>query len=204
MNAVLHLLGELAASTPVPSPSPTGGLTVAPAAPIDVKIGETGEWFGPAIVLIVALIVDATAASSAAKRDRVAAIGSYCAALGFISIYEWSEAIQGWFDGSWSWMLAGSFLALAAHVMFVAVLIGDASKWTKRLGGKIGPKIGLNSNESNEVGKINGKLHVAAAVAACSYTLARGDAAWIPHTIGQALTGASAVVVNWIIERLGG
>jgi hypothetical protein len=188
-----------------PSPSPTGGSkAVAPAAPINVRVGEAGEWFGPAVVLAIGLGLDISAAGDSAKRDRAAAVLTYCATLGFISIYKWSEAIQGWFDDTWSWKLAGSFLAVAAHVLFVAVLVGDWSKYTKRVGGKLGPKIGLNSKESNEVGKLNTKLHIAAAIAAGSYVLARGDAAWIPHTIGGVLTGGSAIFVNWVIERLGG
>lgn len=200
MSAVLHLLGELAAATPVPTPSPT----VAPAAPVEVKVGETGEWFGPTVFVIVSLLIDATAAGASAKRDRLAAVGSYVATLGFISIYGWSETIQGWFGGSWSWQLTGSAIALLAHLAFVAVLLGDKTKATKRIGTWLGGKVGFDSEAGNAVGRINTKLHAYAAAAACTYVLARGDFAAVPHTIGKVLTGAGAIFVNWLIDRLGG
>ncbi|MDQ1249627.1 MAG: hypothetical protein QG597_4002 [Actinomycetota bacterium] len=206
MSFTLHLLdvvNTIAAVTPSPSPTDTGP-ALAPAAPMKIKVGEVGQWFGPAIVLVIAIGIDFSAAGDAAKRDRIAAVFTYCSALGFISIYRWSEAIQGWFDDSWSWALTGSALAVIAHVLFVAILIGDASKRTKRVSAKLGPLVGIASKESNAVGKFNTRLHIAAVITAATCVLARGDSAWIPHTIGRVLCGASALVVNWVIDRLGG
>jgi hypothetical protein len=204
MSLSLHLYRLVAAVTPTPNPPPGGPKTVAPAAPIRVKVGEVGEWFGPTAVLAVALILDATAAGSGAKRDRVAAALTYCATLGYISIYGWSDDVQGWFAGSWSMKLTGSIISFLAHAALIAIMIGDGSKWTKRINGWLGPRVGIGSADGEAVGKLNTKLHMAAAVAAMTYVLARGDAAVVPHTIGDTLTGASAVAVGWMIERLGG
>lgn len=206
---VLSLLDRATALAAVtPSPSPSGGShpdkTLAPATELAVKVGQTGEWFGPALVIALGLALDASAIGSTAKRDRVAAIFTYCGTLGFISIYGWADAIQGLFDGSWSWALVGSTIALAAHTAFVAILLGDFTKWTKRFGGALGPIVGMNSKDSTAVGKINTRLHIAAAIAAATCVLARGDSAIISHTIGRVLTSVSATFITWVIERLGG
>lgn len=201
MSALVQLLGELAAATPVPSPRPTAD----PALPAVVKIGPAGEWFGPTVLAVVSLIVDASAAGKkAVNRDTAAALLTYAATLGFVAVYGWSETIQGWFSDSWSWQLAGSGLSLLAHLAFAAVIIGDRWELTKRLSAWLGPKFGAGSADSGAVGRLNTKWHLFAVIAASSYVLARGDASFIPHGIGKIITWAGALVVTWVIDRLGG
>lgn len=180
------------------------------APPIDVhaRIGQPGQWFGPAVLVAVALIVDATAAGSVAKRDRLAAIATYTAGLGFISIYGWSRDIQRWFDGSWSLQLTGSAISVLVHVAFLVVLLGDFTKkqesTVKRFSLWAAPRAGIGSPDSLAVGRLNTKLHVSAFAVAMTYTLGRGDITVIQRAIGNATTTAGSAVVNFVIDRLGG
>jgi hypothetical protein len=181
---------------------------IAPPISVDARIGQAGQWFGPAVLFAIAILIDATAAGKEAKRDRAGALLTYTATLGFISIYGWSKAIQGWFSWSWSWQLTGSAISLLAHLALIAVLFGDFAKkqesTLKRLNGWLGPKIGIGSEDSKAVGRINTKLHLWAAATAMTFVLGRGDIVFIQSTIGSITTGAGAAVVNFTIGRLGG
>lgn len=191
MHPVLQMLAEqtIAPSPPLPAPA---------------RIGPAGEWLLPGLVIGLGLILDATAAGSTAHRDRVAAVCTYTGFLGLISIYGWESSIRGWIGTSWSWVVAGSGVAVLMHVALVVVLVGDAHGATKRVGAAVGKRAGFGSADSNAVGKINTKLHVWAIAAACSYVLSRGASSWIPRQIGESLTHVSANVGGWLVHWLGG
>lgn len=195
---ITHAAAVLAAAQP----------PIAPPISVNARIGQAGQWFGPAVLVAIAILIDATAVGKEAKRDRVAALLTYTATLGFISIYGWSRTIQGWFSGSWSWQLTGSAISLIAHLALLAVLLGEMGKkqesTLKRLNGWIGPRVGIGSEDSKAVGRINTKLHLCAAATAMTFVLGRGDSVAVQHAIGSFTTGAGAVVVNWTIGRLGG
>lgn len=204
MNALATVLDILAA-TPVPVPKPSTAPTADPALPAVVKIGPADEWFGPTLVLAISLIVDASVIGKQPTRREVASfIGTYCATLGFISIYGWSDDVQSWFGGSWSWQLTGSALAVLAHIVFGALIVGEGHDWSKRIAAKAGPRVGFGSKDSTAVGRICTKLHVAAAMCACTYVLARGPLAFIPHKIGSTLSAGVAQVIRLLIHGLGG
>jgi hypothetical protein len=216
MHALLETLTTLGAANPGPQ--------VGPALPAPARVGPVGEWFLPALIIGIALLIDATALGAAAKRDRFAAAMTYTGTIGFIGVYGWANDIQGWLGDTWSWRVAGSAVSVLAHAALVIVLVGDRIDRTKRLNawlsGRVGvaaggsggqPRTGASAAggatttaSSGNVGKINTKLHLWAAAAACTYVLARGDAAAIPRAIGTTLTTASGALGMWIVARLGG
>jgi hypothetical protein len=204
------------------------GPPIGPPLPAPAHVGPVGEWFLPAVIIGIALILDATAVGGAAKRDRIAAALTYTGALGFIAVYRWAATIQGWVGDSWSWRITGSAISLLVHAGLVIVLIGPWIEKTKKqsawLSSKVGVTVGAGrkdspvvvsnarpagpagdgSGPSAAVGRLNTKLHLWAAVAACTYVLARGDAAQVPKAIGSLLTGVSGALGMWVVARLGG
>jgi hypothetical protein len=190
----LQLLGELAA-TPTPP--------VAPAVAVDVRVGQAGQWFGPTVVLFLSLALDWSALGNVAIRDRIAAAGYYAASLSMISIFDWSDDIQGWFGGSWSWQLLGSAVAAVMHIGLVLALLGQRLKWSAGMATWIGDRVHLMHKDST-ANRINGVLLSWAVAAAASSVLARGDAASLTGLVARALTGAWSVLANWAIARLGG
>jgi len=191
MHAALHLLAELAAATPTPHPA------AAPAVTVAVHVGQAGEWFGPVVVLVAALILDWSALGSVALRDRIAVAGYYSAALSMISIFGWQHTVQGWFDGSWSWQLAGSALAFIAHAGLVLAMIGSRFKWSGALATKVHGLIHMQHKDST-ANRINGTLLGSSAMAAASSVLARGPLAGFVAFVAHILTG----VWSWLAERI--
>lgn len=188
------MLAAILAAAPVPGPP----------VPLPPSVGPVGEWFLPAVIIGMALGLDASAAGAAAKRDRLAAGLTYTGALGLIAVYQWADEIQGWFGESWSWRVFGSAISVLAHAGLVVVLLGEYMEKTKRIAAFLGPKVGVDGKMSSQVGKINTKLHLWATAAACSYVLARGDAGALPGFIGTSLTGISGALGMWVVHRLGG
>lgn len=178
--------------------------TPGPPLPAPASVGPVGEWFLPAVVIGLALLLDATAAGPAAKRDRVAAALTYTGTLGMISVYGWADDIQSWIGSSWSMTVAGSALAFLAHVALLLVLAGDRFGPTKRIAAWLQGRACFDHKDGNAVGRLNSGLHLRAAVVACTYVLARGDAAVVPKSIGTALTHASGLLGMWAVHKLGG
>lgn len=188
------MLAGLLAAAPTPGPP----------LPAPASVGPVGEWLLPAVIIGLALLLDATAAGPAAKRDRVAAALTYTGTLGLISVYGWSDDIQGWMGSSWSWTIVGSAIAFLAHVALVLVLVGDRFERTKRISAWLQGKACFDHKDGNAVGRLNSGLHLRAAAVACTYVLARGDAAALPKGVGGVLTHVSGVVVMAIVRKLGG
>ena len=197
---------------------------IGPALPAPAHIGPVGEWFLPALIIAIALGLDATAVGGAAKRDRIAAALTYTGALGFIAVYGWATTIQGWVGDSWSWRITGSAVAWVVHAGLVVVLVGPWIEKTKKQSAWLSSRVGVTvvaaagassaaptarpagdgSGPSAAVGRVNTKLHLWAAAAACTYVLARGDAAWVPEHVGKLLTTVSGALGMWVVARLGG
>jgi hypothetical protein len=200
MHALLHVLGELAAATPPPKPP---GVAAAPAHPINVRVGQAGEWFGPSVVIFASLALDWSALGQAALRDRIAAAGYYASTVAVISIFGWAATVQGWFNGSWSWQLAGSAIAAVLHVSLVIAMFGARAKTIKGMSKKIRDLIHMEHADSS-ANRINSTLLGWSVVAATSSVLARGPMAGFVHFVGTALTGIWAWLANIIIGWIGG
>lgn len=189
MNALL-----LAALT-APEPSPAIG--------VDVATGQAGEWFGPLFVLALAVALDWSAIGGNALRDRIAALGYYSATVSIISIYEWSDEVQAWFGGSWSWKITGSTIAAVVHLALVVVMIGTRNKWTAPVAGGIAKAIHIDSADS-KAQRINTTLLAASVLAGTTSVLARGDIGGWVHNLATFITGMWSVIANFLIHRLGG
>lgn len=196
--AALQSLADLLAATPPPKPPP-----VAPAHPIAVRVGQGGEWFGPAVVLFVSLALDWSALGGAALRDRIAAAGYYASTLAMISIFEWQDDVQGWFGGSWSWQLTGSAIAAVLHLGLVIAMLGGRAKSLKGVSKKLRDVIHMEHADST-ANRINSTLLTWAALAGTSSVLARGPMAGFVHLVGRALTGAWSWLANGVVTGLGG
>jgi hypothetical protein len=199
MHAALNLLAEIAAASPSPAPPPP----VAPTHPIAVRVGQGGEWFGPCVVMFASLVLDWSALGGVALQDRIAAAGYYSATLAMISIFEWSDDVQGWFGGSWSWKLTGSTIAAVLHVGLVIAMIGARSKWFKGVSKKIRDVIHMEHADST-ANRINGTLLTWAAMAGTSSVLARGPITGFINLVGHILTGAWSWLANGLVGLLGG
>lgn len=204
--SLMHLAVELLAATPTPSPTGAAGAVskaVAPAEAAKLTIGKTAEWFGPTLVYVFAWVLDATAFGTHSIRDRIAASAVYAASLAMIAIYGWSDDIQGWFGGSYSWHLAGSGIAFLAHVAFVWVLLGEYWEKSKKQAKWLAGKYGIDGEMSKQ-NRINTKLWWCAGLTAMTSVLARGDAGKLVHMIANLLTGIWAGLAEWGVQRLGG
>lgn len=218
MHAALQLLAEVAAASPPPAPPLVG-----PALPAPSHVGPVGEWFLPAVIIGIAIALDATKGGAAAKRDRVAVALTYAGTLGLISVYGWAHTIQGWVGDTWSWRITGSAIAFAVHVCLAVVLVGPWVEKVQRQSAWLSAKVGVGGGSSSggttsrsattgrtapasggAVGKLNTKLHLWAVAAACTYVLARGDAARFPELVGTVLTGISGAIGMWVVARFGG
>lgn len=189
MNALL-----LAALT-APEPSPAIG--------VDVATGQAGEWFGPLFVLALAVALDWSALGSNALRDRIAALGYYSATVSIISIYSWSDEVQGWFGGSWSWKITGSAIAAGVHLALVLVMIGTRFKWSAAVAGWIANTIHIDSADS-KAQRINTTLLTASVIAGASSVLARGFIGGRVHDLATVITGLWSAIANLVINLLGG
>lgn len=203
--SLAHLAAELLAATPTPSPTGTKAAAdgVAPAEAAKMVIGQTAEWFGPTLVYVFAWILDATALGTHSMRDRIAASAVYAASVAMISIYDWSDDIQGWFGGSYSWKLTGSLIAFLAHAAFVAVLLGEYWEKSKKPSKWLSGKYGIDGEVSKQ-NRINTKLWWISGLTAMTSVLSRGDSAVIVHWIAERLTGIWAGLATWGVHRLGG
>lgn len=197
MQAALHLLAELAAATPPPKP------VAAPAHPINVRVGQAGEWFGPFVVIFTSLALDWSALGQAALRDRVAAAGYYAGTVAVITIFGWTGTVQGWFAGSWSWQLAGSAAAAVMHICLIIAMFGSRAKTLKGMSKKLRDLIHMEHADSS-ANRINSTLLGWSVMAATSSMLARGPMAGFVHFVGSALTGIWAWLANIVVGGVGG
>jgi hypothetical protein len=200
--SLVHMAVELLAATPTPSPT-GGGKPVAPADSVSITIGQTAEWFGPALVLAMAWLLDASAYGSHSARDRIASTAVYAGMVALISIYGWSDDIQGWFGGSYSWKLAGSAIAFVAHAAFLIAVFGENNENLKRPSKWIGGKFGFDGELSGK-NRINTRLWWWATGCAATSVLARGAAGSAVHLVAYAITGIWAGIAVAATHFLGG
>lgn len=185
------LLALLAA---VPPPSPPVAVTV--------HTGQSGEWFGPIIVLVTALILDWSALGPVSPRDRLACAGYYSSGLSVISIFGWASVIQSWFT-SWSWQLGGSAVAFLAHLGLVLAFFGTRLKPVSGIATKVMEFIHLEHKDSS-ANRINTTLMTWSFLAAASSVLARGPLSWFTVGVAHGLTGLWSWLGNILVSGLGG
>lgn len=203
MSAVLHVLAELAAATPTPTPPdvPLPGLPVLPdlsglphSQP--VTIGQSGAWIGPLALGLLAGLLDYSAAGSGALRDRVAVVGYYASAVSMFAILglRWTPSAD------YSWRMAFAVASLITHGALLICWLGRPTAVAKQLS----KKLAFNSGASSSA-KINQTL-LGWTVAAAFTAPLSGNQGWgrVVDTIVTATTGAGAVVLNSVFKWLGG
>lgn len=195
LNALLDVL----ASTPAPRPRPT----IAPAEPVQVAVGEVGEWFGPVLVFAAAFGLDWSALGSHSLRDKIAMLGYYAGTVSAISIFEWEDDVQGWFDASWSWNLTGAVIASVLHLCVLLAMFGTRIKWLSGLGKRVCDLAHIDSKDSS-ANRINTTLMMWSIAAGASSVLARGPSAGPIHWLGTLITGLWGWLANGLITLHGG
>jgi hypothetical protein len=208
--SLVHMAVELLAATPTPSPtgSPAPGATAttrdaAAAAAGIVRVGQPGGWFGPAVVGLIAGLLDYSAFGPHAMRDRVAVIGYYACGISFsylLGFAQWEQAQITTPD----WRMAWGVVSLITHGALLLAMFGHFFEWTKKVAEKIAKRLQFAGTKSAAIA-INGTL-LSWTLAAVATAPMSGKAGWgyVVQEIAYGCTSVWGLIVGVLEAWLGG